>query len=162
MWEEFLRRLNSIQSEKAPSFVYFVLAPEVGRVKIGVTNAHAKRLAALQTSSPVQLEMLGWVEGDPQREKTYHKRFAEWRVRGEWFEYAPEVAQGIAALLTLEKERQEVEVSIAEARRQLWAAVEAEEARNCVYLPGVARAYSLERLKRLLPTSVLKELAALA
>lgn len=66
--------------------VYFIEAPEVGRVKIGFTADHPGiRLAALSTASPVELESLGVVLGGKAKEASLHAKFSELRFRGEWF-----------------------------------------------------------------------------
>ena len=64
---------------------YFLHAPEVGRVKIGHTNALKKRIYALRGSSPTRLELVGTVIGGSAREKNLHERFRDFRVFGEWF-----------------------------------------------------------------------------
>lgn len=68
--------------------VYFIAAPEVKRVKIGFSLGHPdERLAGLQTGSPVDLVPLGIVLGGLTVERKLHQRFAELRVRGEWFSH---------------------------------------------------------------------------
>lgn len=71
------------------SAVYFIGAPKLGLVKIGIALEHWKRFRDIQTASPVDLEMLGvkWdrVGRTVAREKELHAKFAKYRVRGEWF-----------------------------------------------------------------------------
>lgn len=76
------------------SYVYFI-APEavfirkedaLRVVKIGYTKSHPKiRLDALQTGSPVSLELIAFVKGDQSLERAFHEAFAPLRWQGEWF-----------------------------------------------------------------------------
>lgn len=52
-------------------------------VKIGITTNLTRRLADLQTPEPVIL--YAFFEGWLHEELELHKRFAEWRLNGEWF-----------------------------------------------------------------------------
>jgi hypothetical protein len=57
-------------------------------VKIGYTSTDPKqRLKALQTGQPMELSLLWSRPGD--YEGSLHIRFAEYRVRGEWFDLTP-------------------------------------------------------------------------
>ncbi|MFE7512748.1 GIY-YIG nuclease family protein [Streptomyces sp. NPDC057540] len=58
-------------------------------VKIGKANSPADRLASLQTGNPTPLRILWVHEGDQQLEGHLHAVFADYRVRGEWFDLAP-------------------------------------------------------------------------
>jgi len=73
--------------------VYFVAA---GRhVKIGFSTAPLERLRSLQTSHPEKLEILHAVPGTQLMERSFHRRFAKGRVRGEWFLLSQEVRRFI-------------------------------------------------------------------
>jgi DNA-binding Xre family transcriptional regulator len=54
-------------------------------VKLGYSKDPLKRLCEIQVSSPIECALLGVLSGPPEREKLVHKRFAEFRVSGEWF-----------------------------------------------------------------------------
>lgn len=81
------------------SFVYFVQAAS-GAIKIGVTRHVQARLAAMRTTSPEPLSLLGAVPGDAAFERALHQQFADVRIRNEWFLPAPHLMQEIETLLT--------------------------------------------------------------
>lgn len=68
--------------------VYVFRAGDTNRYKIGrATNVEARK-KQLQTGCPDLLELVGIIEGDAVRiESEFHKRFAEQRISGEWFEF---------------------------------------------------------------------------
>lgn len=72
------------------SRVYFI-ADEDGYIKIGQARDPQQRLAGLQTGHRQHLTLLGTLAGGPAREADLHRRFAEQRVRGEWFSPSPEL-----------------------------------------------------------------------
>ena len=65
--------------------VYYIGASD-GPVKVGITTSIKRRLAELQTGSPQQLHLLGWVRGDAQVEQQLHAALKPHQIRGEWFE----------------------------------------------------------------------------
>jgi hypothetical protein len=67
-------------------WVYFVQAEAGGPIKIGLTTNPDRRLAVLQTSSPLKLRYTRLLEGDRKREQRYHDRWRRHRLWGEWFE----------------------------------------------------------------------------
>jgi Meiotically up-regulated gene 113 len=73
--------------------VYFLGEDEHGcsPIKIGVAKNIERRKSALQTGNPLELRLLGWITSgdDFQLERDLHQRFAQARVRGEWFEIKP-------------------------------------------------------------------------
>lgn len=67
--------------------VYFLT--DTKNVKIGFTSGDVqKRLKQLSTGSPFKLYVLGWIEGDLQKEKELHTKFANLKLKknGEWFQ----------------------------------------------------------------------------
>lgn len=66
-------------------FIYFVAAPAQGLVKIGYTTNMKERLSALLTGSPVKLDILKVIPGSYVDERGWHRRWAIYRTRGEWF-----------------------------------------------------------------------------
>lgn len=79
--------------------VYFILAPEVNRIKIGYTTNLEKRLDYLQTHSPCTLKLLHYIEyASIMVERKLHKRFAELHHHGEWFEFRGSLKTFVANL----------------------------------------------------------------
>lgn len=71
-------------------FVYFIFNEDSNAVKIGRATDLAKRMKALQTSSPTKLKLLKSVqvergEDAQELERSLHKQFYEIRLTGEWF-----------------------------------------------------------------------------
>ena len=56
-------------------------------VKIGVSDYPERRIADIQKTNPVPIEVLAILEGRGPEEKRLHKRFAKHRIHGEWFKY---------------------------------------------------------------------------
>lgn len=73
--------------------VYFIawrLKGHESLVKIGSTDDLTKRLAQLQTASPVKLQAIGALRCHNKRtarylEQEFHEQYRRWRYRGEWF-----------------------------------------------------------------------------
>ncbi len=66
--------------------VYFIQAGgRDGYIKIGTAKSVTRRLANLQSASPVTLKLLHCIDGGKDTEREIHFRFAHRRLRGEWF-----------------------------------------------------------------------------
>lgn len=66
--------------------IYFAYAPELNRVKIGFTEGDAKqRVDNLQVGSPVDLLLIGAINGEREQEKELQNQFSALWVRGEWY-----------------------------------------------------------------------------
>ncbi|MEB3191101.1 MAG: YozE family protein, partial [Snowella sp.] len=79
--------------------VYFIQSQGTHTIKIGYTSGQAQnRLKDLQTAHPYQLNILATLPGDRNYEKSLHQRFAEYRLKGEWFEPHPDLLAFIALL----------------------------------------------------------------
>lgn len=70
-----------------PGYVYFLQAEGTGRVKIGRAESTTVRFDTLRTASPFPLTLLRSVKtaDAPGLETSLHRRFAAYRVHGEWF-----------------------------------------------------------------------------
>lgn len=78
------------------SAIYFIGSRDDPQslVKIGYTRGDVNdRLKALQTGSPVLLEVLLSIPGTMRDEQDLHVRFRRHRVHGEWFRFGPEIAE---------------------------------------------------------------------
>ena len=81
-------------------YIYFLTAKRDDfPVKIGITENRFDRFAALQTSLPYEVDLLGILPvTDPVYERRLHKRFSHARLKGEWFERTPELMKMIGDL----------------------------------------------------------------
>lgn len=101
-WADFLSQVRGethfkpIRPWPSSGGVYFVRNRE--RVKIGVTTDVSARLSALKTSTPDDLRLLAVQEGDRATEQGLHRRFAEFRLSGEWFTLSRDILLYIADL----------------------------------------------------------------
>jgi len=70
----------------ADGYIYAIEANR-GQVKIGMAAEPRQRLSGLQTGSPIELTLLaaGAAEEPKAAEKELHRRYADDRIRGEWF-----------------------------------------------------------------------------
>jgi hypothetical protein len=72
--------------------IYFVQAGENGPVKIGFAIDFPARLRELQCAQHVTLIVLRKIDGAGRREeRALHKLFAHRHIRGEWFNFDPEM-----------------------------------------------------------------------
>lgn len=69
-------------------FAYAISAPDRKLVKIGCTGDPQKRLAALQSASPLLLSIIWRQVGGYELEQHLHKTLVRRRVRGEWFDFS--------------------------------------------------------------------------
>lgn len=77
------------------SVVYFIQAGAGGPIKIGVATDIARRVATLQTGSPEPLVVLATIAGGRAVEGRFHRALSLHRLRSEWFNPTPEVAQAV-------------------------------------------------------------------
>lgn len=79
--------------------LYFI-GGDTGPIKIGVSGNPAQRLKALQTGYPHALRILALIPEGGMQEITYHAKFAEHRLHGEWFAPHPDILAEIERLNT--------------------------------------------------------------
>ena len=94
--------LEATRPKKRPyptrAFVYFVQSGgEQGPIKIGSTSNVKGRIASLQTAHPEPLRVRLLVPGNTETELAFHRRFAEFRMSGEWFRADPALLEFIVA-----------------------------------------------------------------
>lgn len=76
----------------ASGWVYFIAPLDGGLIKIGFSRSEPHiRMAALQSGSPLELEIISCRRGTMADEQDLHFRFRHLRRHGEWFEPAPEL-----------------------------------------------------------------------
>jgi hypothetical protein len=78
--------------------VYYVLAPDLGLVKIGYAKTPSVRFSKIQSDSPTRLVLVAIEDGGQEAEAQIHARFARHRARAEWFRHDGELADYIASL----------------------------------------------------------------
>jgi hypothetical protein len=79
-------------------WVYFIAAGDSGAVKIGCAECALTRVGSLQSSNHLELKLLLAVEHRFARslEKKLHSRFADRRIRGEWYWLDGPVREAVA------------------------------------------------------------------
>lgn len=78
--------------------VYFIQLGDNGPIKIGSARDARKRVASIQCAHPERIRLLAITDGGHPEEGELHRRFAEYRLRGEWFTPAKPLLDFIAAL----------------------------------------------------------------
>ena len=63
---------------------YIVFNPKSKQIKIGKSKTPENRIRTLETQAGAEFEVLALIESD--LELKLHKKFAEYRTVGEWFE----------------------------------------------------------------------------
>lgn len=71
--------------------VYMIRCGEAGPVKIGKADDPQSRLRDLQTGHHEELAIIRVLDGGEAEEKHLHTHFAEFRIRGEWFQFSDEM-----------------------------------------------------------------------
>jgi hypothetical protein len=74
--------------EKFPRFGYiYIMEDEWCKyVKIGFAYDPEERLKSIQPCFPHRLYLKFWFRGTEKEERAIHRKLAEWRMRGEWFD----------------------------------------------------------------------------
>ena len=77
--------------------IYVIGTPGSAIVKIGHAASPDERLRTLQTGNPALLAVLWSHEGDSELEGHLHATFADYRVRGEWFDlgHVPDAVEAV-------------------------------------------------------------------
>jgi hypothetical protein len=78
--------------------VYFIQSAS-GPIKIGIAIDPRDRMRLIQGVHHEALTLLGAVHGGRLREAALHREFTRYRLRGEWFEPAPELLRRIAEII---------------------------------------------------------------
>lgn len=84
------RDLNYAERNNHTQSVYFI-SNGMGHVKIGVATDVESRFYGLQVANATELELIAVIPGGYGLEGRIHRLFAQWRIRGEWFDLVPEI-----------------------------------------------------------------------
>jgi len=72
-------------------YVYLIHNKEKNILKIGFSKNPKARLKQLQIATSEELELLTYKDGTYDDEKSYHEKYVDKNIRGEWFEYSDEI-----------------------------------------------------------------------
>lgn len=106
--------------------VYFLSAGD--KIKVGFSKNLRARFQSVQSSSPLDVFIIGWVPGDRALEKAILSLAAEHRVRGEWFVNCPDMMTLIRRVLSegrsaftgeIERQAKQIDPSVAWAGAEL-------------------------------------------
>lgn len=81
-------------------YVYFI--SHVGaeeKVKIGYSKNPWSRVVELATGSPEGIIFIGQIPGGPDTETSWHEKFKEYRLNGEWFSMSEELKSAISSVV---------------------------------------------------------------
>lgn len=81
--------------------VYFMSCRSA--IKIGYAKDPHRRVQAHQISQPHKVGLMVTVPGGRELEREYHRRFAAYRLRGEWFSDAQDILDEVKRLRKLPK-----------------------------------------------------------
>jgi hypothetical protein len=77
--------------------VYFATCREANAVKIGSSEDPHGRMMEIQMGCPLEIKLEAVMRGGCEEEFAFHRRFAEDRIRGEWFTITPVIEAIISA-----------------------------------------------------------------
>jgi hypothetical protein len=82
--------------------IYYIACTATERLKIGYTRGEPEvRLKQLQTGSAAELRLIACHEGEPEDERRLHDKYADHRVRGEWFQMSSELFEHLGMVVWL-------------------------------------------------------------
>lgn len=67
--------------------IYFARAGSDGPVKIGWSKNVTSRIAFIQPTMPIAINILRVIDAEPWVERWFHQRFSHLRLMGEWFTF---------------------------------------------------------------------------
>lgn len=80
------------------SSIYFIVSAATQSVKIGRARHPGKRLVDLQVGNADRLHLRAVIAGGEREELSFHTRFRRYRLRGEWFSLAGDLADFVQSL----------------------------------------------------------------
>lgn len=80
---------NSVKTEGKDQLddIYLIRSGNTSYYKIGFSNNFSQRLSRLQTGNPEKLEMIKTCSGGKKLEKSFHEKYGDCRIGGEWFNF---------------------------------------------------------------------------
>jgi hypothetical protein len=84
-------RLDAWEARQKQGYVYFLRAGNT--VKIGFSTNLRQRQEKLRNGNSFPVFICKYVKGCRSVERSFHKRFAEYRLRGEWFDLRGSLAK---------------------------------------------------------------------
>lgn len=88
-------RLGNKKPRSQKGSVYFLRTRD--QIKIGYTAGDVKRrMRTIQSTSGIDIELLGFMPGTRHHEQALHHRFSHLRARGEWFAADAEILAFVA------------------------------------------------------------------
>lgn len=85
------QKARALKEAQDRGHVYFLRGQN--RVKIGHSSDVRKRFETLRTACPEPVRIVKVLKGGVRVERRMHERFAEYRVKGEWFELRGRLAK---------------------------------------------------------------------
>lgn len=76
-------RVPAPETKTLLGYVYFIASG--GKVKIGRAKSIKARMNALQSGCPYPIRLVRYEQGGARQEERYHRKFAAYRDRLEWF-----------------------------------------------------------------------------
>jgi hypothetical protein len=101
--------------------IYFIQGKLTKRIKIGFSKNPEQRIKQLQTSAAEEYETLLVLPGNYENETFFHKYFAEYRVKNEWFEPSPRLVEKIQEKkLDIERAKTEKQIYLKNRENRLY------------------------------------------
>lgn len=77
--------------------IYFAQDTQTRAIKIGYSKNPKKRRYGLQSATPGELILLGAIHGGLEHESAYHEKFAQYRIKREWFK--PDILPAVLEII---------------------------------------------------------------
>jgi len=90
--------LPSKKKRRKKGHVYFIRIDGTGDVKIGFSTSVAERRKSMDTGHPGKIDVIATIEGSRDLEQDLHRRFENYRKKGEWFSYEGAVKKFVESI----------------------------------------------------------------
>ena len=92
------------KSTEDPGYIYFVLAPELKRIKVGFSRDVAKRFSSIRNAAPCAVELVTSVRAKPYAEIALLEYLSDHQAYGEWHHFSQRVIAVVDTAVELGKE----------------------------------------------------------